>query len=379
MTLARRLAFDLATRLNPRADLLTSLANLYGTDKGTGRRGHHYTRIYSELLEPIRERPIRMLEIGLLGMRRGGWDDKQLRDRGETQGRDAPSLRMWSQYFPRGEIFGLDFNDFTEVKIERCKIFPRRCIERRRNCEPCGRRSAANSMSSSDDASHASDHQQITLGALFPAVKPGGLFIIEDLFFQPADREPAGATKTVDVLRRAEVTGEFRGSHLAADAIPYLEQHVGTRCLVRFARAQGAHPAPRQPWGALEEGIAHPDADAGCAVHSSRLNADPAHERRWICQSAYQPGGSFSSMARRRSLWARRRPHSPFRLPAVRWSSWSSETGAATVPSISGKSLLPWPSSGNARFVASTGDNFYQHGISSIRDPKWETSFQRII
>ena len=23
----------------------------------------------------------------------------------------------------RGEIFGLDFNDFTEVKIERCKIF----------------------------------------------------------------------------------------------------------------------------------------------------------------------------------------------------------------------------------------------------------------
>ena len=120
MTLARRLAFDLATRLNPRADLLTSLANLYGTDKGTGRRGHHYTRIYSELLEPIRERPIRMLEIGLLGMRRGGWDDKQLRGRGETQGRDAPSLRMWSQYFPRGEIFGLDFNDFTEVKIERC-------------------------------------------------------------------------------------------------------------------------------------------------------------------------------------------------------------------------------------------------------------------
>jgi len=32
----------------------------------------------------------------------------------------------------------------------------------------------------------------------------------------------------------------------------------------------------------------------------------------------------------------------------------------------------------NARFVASTGDNFYQHGISSLRDPKWETSFQRI-
>ena len=76
--LTRTLTYYLAS-LNRRADRLTSLANLYGTDKGTGPRGHHYTRIYSELLEPLRDRPIRILEIGLLGMRRGGWDDKQLR------------------------------------------------------------------------------------------------------------------------------------------------------------------------------------------------------------------------------------------------------------------------------------------------------------
>jgi hypothetical protein len=225
MTLARRLAFGVATKLNPRANLLTSLANLYGTDKGTGRRGHQYTRIYSELLEPLRDQPIRMLEIGLLGMRRGGWDDKQLRDKGETHGRDAPSLRMWSHYFPHGEIFGLDFNDFTGVQIERCKIF------RADASKPDELRAVWDKIGGEfdviiDDASHSSDHQQITLGALFPAVKPGGLFIIEDLFFQPADREPPGATKTVDVLRRAEVTGEFRGSHLAPEAIPYLEQHV---------------------------------------------------------------------------------------------------------------------------------------------------------
>jgi tartrate-resistant acid phosphatase type 5 len=31
-----------------------------------------------------------------------------------------------------------------------------------------------------------------------------------------------------------------------------------------------------------------------------------------------------------------------------------------------------------SRFVVTTGDNFYQHGISSLNDPKWETSFQRI-
>jgi hypothetical protein len=225
MTIARRLAFNLATRLNPRANVLTSLANLYGTDKGTGRRGHQYTRIYSELLEPLRDRPIRLLEIGLLGMRRGGWDDKLLRDKGETHGRDAPSLKMWSEYFPRAEIFGLDFNDFTGVKIDRCKIF-------RADASSADElRAVWNEIGGEldviiDDASHASDHQQITLGALFPAVKPGGVFIIEDLFFQPADREPADAIKTVDVLRRAEVTGEFRGSHLTPEASAYLEQNV---------------------------------------------------------------------------------------------------------------------------------------------------------
>ena len=46
------------------------------------------------------------------------------------------------------------------------------------------------------------------------------------MFFQPADREPPDATKTVDVLRRAEVTGEFRGSHLTPEACAYLEEHV---------------------------------------------------------------------------------------------------------------------------------------------------------
>ena len=31
-----------------------------------------------------------------------------------------------------------------------------------------------------------------------------------------------------------------------------------------------------------------------------------------------------------------------------------------------------------SQFVVSTGDNFYQHGVGSIRDRKWDTSFQRI-
>ena len=32
----------------------------------------------------------------------------------------------------------------------------------------------------------------------------------------------------------------------------------------------------------------------------------------------------------------------------------------------------------HSRFVVSTGDNFYQHGVGSIHDRKWDSSFQRI-
>ena len=224
-SLAARVSLYWASKLNPRSDQLTSLANRYGSDKGSGPRGHNYTRVYSKLFRHLRDQPVRLLEIGLLGLRTGGWDDNSLRDAGGARGRDAPSLRLWSHYFPHGEIFGFDLNDFSGVEIARCRIF-----QGDASC-PADLRAVLDEIRGQldiviDDASHASHHQQISLETMFPAVAPGGLYIIEDLFFQPAAIEPTGATKTVDVLRRAEVTGKFRGSHLSPEGAAYLEQHV---------------------------------------------------------------------------------------------------------------------------------------------------------
>ena len=222
--LARRL-FGLARRLDASADPLTALADHYGTDKGSGPDGHHYTRVYSELFEKLRDRPVRLLEIGLMGLGRRGWDDELLRDSGKACGRDAPSLRMWAHYFPRGEIFGVDFNDFSGVEIARCRIL-RGDASRPADLLAAIDETGGNFDIVIDDASHASDHQQIALGTLFPAVAPGGLYIIEDLNYQPADREPPGAVKSVDLLRRAEVAGEFRSNHLSREAAAYLKKNV---------------------------------------------------------------------------------------------------------------------------------------------------------
>lgn len=230
--LARRLS-GLARRLDGSADTLTALADRYGTDKGAAFGGHQYTRVYSELFEKLRDLPVRVLEIGLMGMGRGGWDDDRLRDSGKARARDAPSLRMWAHYFPRGAIFGLDFNDFSEVRIPRCRIL-RGDASRPADLLAAIDETGGNFDIVIDDASHRSDHQQIALGTLFPAVAPGGVYIIEDLNYQPPDREPPGAIKSVDVLRRAEVTGEFRSKHLPPEAAAYLDEKCRTHRLVRL-------------------------------------------------------------------------------------------------------------------------------------------------
>ncbi len=42
------------------------------------------------------------------------------------------------------------------------------------------------------------------------------------------------------------------------------------------------------------------------------------------------------------------------------------------------KAMAAWADAHPARFVVSTGDNFYDFGVRSVRDPKWRTSFEEV-
>ena len=60
---------SLLEALSSPTDDLTFLANKYGSDKGDQIfASHHYTRVYSQLFAAIRQRPLRLLEIGLLNV-----------------------------------------------------------------------------------------------------------------------------------------------------------------------------------------------------------------------------------------------------------------------------------------------------------------------
>lgn len=182
---------------------LTTLANRYGSDKGSeGVGAHHYTRLYDMLLGPRRASVSRMLEIGLL---RGGPEVGKDKDRATGS---LPSIRMWLDYFPHAMVHGFDISDFSFYED------PRFTFHR-------GDSGVAADLGAViangerfdfiiDDGSHASYHQQLAFVTLFPALNPGGLYIIEDLQWQSPhyESELPATPKTRDLFAELRRTGE---------------------------------------------------------------------------------------------------------------------------------------------------------------------------
>lgn len=170
---------------------LTMLADKFGSDKGSKK--HRYTELYHMLFSPYRDQPIRFLELGLLI---GGPEHGH--DPGRTTG-DLPSVRMWLEYFTSAHITGLDISDFSFFEDSRfdfiqCDMDERQNIERAITGRP-----AFDIVI--DDASHASHHQQNAFLEIFPKLAPGGLYIIEDLRWQPETYEMSGITKTAALFQ----------------------------------------------------------------------------------------------------------------------------------------------------------------------------------
>src|SRR5262245_28421116 len=159
---------------------LTELANKHGTDKGTVGPSetwqvHNYTDIYAAYLHHLRDEPINLLEVGL-GV--PGDDEWQV---GIVHGRNAggASVKMWYDYFPKATIYGIDIHPGSFLENDRTKIFQ---LDQ-------GSYSQLTEFAADlgvefdviiDDGSHRADHQQVTFSALFPSLKPGGLYFIED-------------------------------------------------------------------------------------------------------------------------------------------------------------------------------------------------------
>jgi len=179
---------------------LTELADQYGSDKGSTK--HRYTELYHMLFNRMRADALTFVEMGLLigGPEHGVSNDRRTRD--------VPSIRMWLDYFPRGHVIGMDVSDFSWFTHPRFTF--RRCDMDVRDELRAARAALPDCDVILDDASHASHHQQTGFLELFPKLKPGGLYVIEDLRWQPETYEVPGITKTAALFRSYLETGAFR-------------------------------------------------------------------------------------------------------------------------------------------------------------------------
>ena len=141
---------------------LQELALRHGTDK---EGVHFYSAAYASHLEHLRDRQIRLLEIGV-----GGYKDPLS---------GGESLRMWKEYFPNAQIVGLDIYDKSGLAEERIAI-----VQGDQSdpgvLEDIGVRFGPFDVII-DDGSHISSHVIASFRGLFRYLKVGGIYAIEDL------------------------------------------------------------------------------------------------------------------------------------------------------------------------------------------------------
>ena len=146
---------------NPLGTEMNSLAErYYGTD--ANRKPIIYLAEYERLFGPMRNAPLRLLEIGV---------------------RFGASMFLWADYFPNATIVGLDI----DKKPENFPTYKRIHFIRGSQDDPdtldrCVSLAGGQFDIIIDDASHVGRLSAASFAHLFPhALKPGGFYVIEDI------------------------------------------------------------------------------------------------------------------------------------------------------------------------------------------------------
>ena len=137
---------------------LNPIALASGADKSSNH--HNYTEVYSQYFDPIKDLPFKFLEIGIF---RGN------------------SVKLWEDYFPNAELH------FIDISYDPVQYFSKRSHyhlvdqQNRTALEKFVQETGGAFDIILDDGGHMMQQQIVSFLTLFPHVKKGGMYIIEDL------------------------------------------------------------------------------------------------------------------------------------------------------------------------------------------------------
>jgi predicted O-methyltransferase YrrM len=143
---------------------LNELAAQFGSDK----LENGYMKLYSEYFERQKIKPEGVRNVLEIGTNKGS------------------SLRIWAEFFPNATVYGIDITRVYEVAshLEHPNIITH-LVDQSSEAE-LGTyiRETINNRKFDiiiDDGSHDQYDQQLSLAMLFPLLKDGGLYVVEDL------------------------------------------------------------------------------------------------------------------------------------------------------------------------------------------------------
>ena len=139
---------------------LDQIALKYRTDKGM--KYHGYTNIYEHYFHPLKDKPIVLLELGIGSV--------------ESLNREGESILMFREYFSKGKCYAIDNDPDKVARNTDCFL-----------CDQTDEKELTHIISVIgnpciiiDDASHIQKNTIKSFEILFPLLKSGGYYCIED-------------------------------------------------------------------------------------------------------------------------------------------------------------------------------------------------------
>ena len=171
------------------------------TDKSS--KSHNYSPYYEMFFAPYRNEPITLLEIGVYA---------------------GASMNAWKEYFPKANIYGADISYHPELNQERVFM-----LEADQNkVEDMQRLGALNADIVVEDAAHTSKLQISSFETIFPMLKSGALYVIEDLLCSYDSRWNEGAN-VMDRIRQmvgeVQMNGHVDTNRLCSNKRENLERY----------------------------------------------------------------------------------------------------------------------------------------------------------